>query len=186
MAFQQGAREVVGKWLFTLARCGAIGGTSGSRPPRSPCFPILPKVTIRGWRWGTWWQMPQGTRGTMTGAHLGDRGACRRRSCSASAAPREGGRRRGHADGRHHPRSIARLFSPDSATNMTRKLTTCFYAHGPDRTFLKRPPTLPSSQPPQASSLSSPHRPPEGTCTALKPHVSSVGRDRSGANALYT
>jgi len=46
----------------------------------------------------------------MTGAHLGGRGACRRRSCSATAAPREGARRRGHADGRHHPRSIARLF----------------------------------------------------------------------------
>ena len=75
----------------------------------------------------------------MTGAHLGDRGACRRRSCSATAAPREGGRRRGHADGRHHPRSIARFFPPNSATNMTRKFTTCFYAHGPDRTFLKRP-----------------------------------------------
>ena len=47
-------------------------------------------------------------------------------------------------------------------------------------------PALPSSPPPQASSLSSPHRPPEGTCTALKPHVASVGRDRSGVNALYT
>jgi len=40
----------------------------------------------------------------MAGAHLGGRGACRRRSCSATAAPREGARRRGHADGRHHPR----------------------------------------------------------------------------------
>ena len=55
----------------------------------------------------------------MTGAHLGDRGACRRRSCSATAAPREGGRRRGHADGRHHPRSIARLFSPNSDRRVT-------------------------------------------------------------------
>ena len=40
----------------------------------------------------------------MAGAHLGGRGAGRRRSCSATAAPREGARRRGHADGRHHPR----------------------------------------------------------------------------------
>ena len=39
----------------------------------------------------------------MTGAYLGGRGARRRRSCSATAAPREGGRRRGHRDGRHHP-----------------------------------------------------------------------------------
>ena len=54
--------------------------------------------------------MSQGTRGTMTGAHLGDRGACRRRSCSATAAPREGGRRRGHGDGRHHPRPQRSFF----------------------------------------------------------------------------
>ena len=46
-----------------------------------------PKVTIGGWRWGTWWEMSQGTRGTMTGAHLGGRGAGRRRSYSATAAP---------------------------------------------------------------------------------------------------
>ena len=75
----------------------------------------------------------------MTGAHLGGRGAGRRRSRSATAAPREGGRRRGHADGRHHPRSIARLFSPNSGSDMRRNFTTCFYAHGPDRTFLNRP-----------------------------------------------
>ena len=62
----------------------------------------------------------------MAGAHLGGRGAGRRRSCSATAAPREGGRRRGHADGRHHPRSIARLFSPNSATNMRRKFVPVF------------------------------------------------------------
>ena len=91
--------------LFTLARRGAIGGTSGSRPPRSPFVPTFPKkVTVGGWRWGTWWEISKGTRGAMTGAHLGDRGACRRRSCSATAAPREGGRRRGHGNGRHHPR----------------------------------------------------------------------------------
>ena len=41
----------------------------------------------------------------MTGAHLGGRGAGRRRGSAAIAAPREGGRRRrGHRDGRHHPR----------------------------------------------------------------------------------
>ena len=50
----------------------------------------------------------------MTGAHLGGRGAGRRRSCSATAAPREGGRRRGHGDGRHHPRPQRSFFSPNS------------------------------------------------------------------------
>ena len=74
----------------------------------------------------------------MTGAHLGDRGACRRRSRSATAAPREGGRRRGHADGRHHPRSVAAAFFAFSAPILGRNFT-CFYAHGPDRTFLNRP-----------------------------------------------
>ena len=75
----------------------------------------------------------------MTGAHLGDRGACRRRSRSATAAPREGGRRRGHADGRHHPRSVAAAFFAFSAYDLAGLFTTCFYAHGPDRTFLNRP-----------------------------------------------
>ena len=46
----------------------------------------------------------------MTGAHLGGRGACRRRSCSATAAPREGARRRGHADARHHPQSPTQVY----------------------------------------------------------------------------
>ena len=47
--------------------------------------------------------------------HLPARGgACRRRSCSATAAPREGGRRRGHGDGRHHPRPVAQFLSPNS------------------------------------------------------------------------
>ena len=63
--------------------------------------------------------MSQGTRGTMTGAHLGDHGACRRRSCSATAAPREGGRRRGHGDGRHHPQPVAQLFPPNSDRRVT-------------------------------------------------------------------
>ena len=62
----------------------------------------------------------------MTGAHLGGRGACRRRSRSATAAPREGGRRRGHADGRHHPRSVARLFSPFLPTILGRNFTSVF------------------------------------------------------------
>ena len=114
MAFEQGARGAVGDRLFTLARRGAIGGTSGSRPPRSPCAGVLPKVAVGGWRWGTWWEMSKLTRGTMTGAHLGGRGAGRRRSCSATAAPREGARRRGHADGRHHPRPQRSFFSPKS------------------------------------------------------------------------
>ena len=38
----------------------------------------------------------------MTGAHLVGRGVGRRRGSAAIAAPREGGRRSGHGDGRHH------------------------------------------------------------------------------------
>ena len=75
----------------------------------------------------------------MTGAHLGGRGACRRRSCSATAAPREGGRRCGHGDGRHHPRAAAQLFWQLLPTHMRRKKCGYISAHGPDRTFLKRP-----------------------------------------------
>jgi hypothetical protein len=126
MAFEQGARAAVGARLFALARRGAIGGTSGSRPPRSPYVGVLPKVAVGGWRWGKWWEMSKGPRGTMAGAHLGGRGAGRRRSCSATAAPREGGRRRGHADGRHHPRSVARLFSPFLPTILGRNFTIVF------------------------------------------------------------
>ena len=55
----------------------------------------------------------------MTGAHLGGRGAGRRRSCSATAAPREGARRRGHGDGRHHPRPQRSFFSPNSDRRVT-------------------------------------------------------------------
>ena len=62
----------------------------------------------------------------MTGAHLGDRGACRRRSRSATAAPREGGRRRGHADGRHHPRSVAAAFFAFSAHELGTYLPIVF------------------------------------------------------------
>ena len=87
MAFEQGARVAVGSRLFTLARRGAIGGPSGSRPPRSPYVGVLPKVAVGGWRWGKWWEMSKGTRGTMTGAHLGGRGAGRRCSCSATGPP---------------------------------------------------------------------------------------------------
>ena len=61
----------------------------------------------------------QGTRGTMTGAHLGGRGAYRRRSCSATAAPREGGRRRSRRDGRHHPRPQRSFFSPNYDRRVT-------------------------------------------------------------------
>ena len=38
----------------------------------------------------------------MTGAHLGGRGACRRRGSAAIAATRGVGGRRSHGDGRHH------------------------------------------------------------------------------------
>ena len=100
---------------------------------RTPDTPeVRSKVTRRGGRSTAWEEFmkmmkeptrnTQQTRQTMClppNRHLGDRGACRRRSCSASVAPREGGRRRGHADGRHHPRSIARLFSPNSDRRVT-------------------------------------------------------------------
>ena len=62
-------------------------GNIGVAPPRSKYVRVLPKVTINGWRWGTWWEMSKGTRETMTSAHLGGRGAGRRCSCSATAAP---------------------------------------------------------------------------------------------------
>ena len=89
MTFQQGARGVLGGCFFALARRGGVGGMSGSPPPlRRLCVPTFPKVAIGGWRWGAWWEMPTGMRETMTGAHLGGRGARRRRSCSAIAAPR--------------------------------------------------------------------------------------------------
>ena len=77
---------------------------SGSRPLRSKYVSVLPKVAIGGWRWGTWWEMSKGTRETMTGAHLGGRAVRQRRSCSAIAAPRGVGGRRGLGDGRHYPR----------------------------------------------------------------------------------
>ena len=44
----------------------------------------------------------KGTRDAMTGAHLGGRGACRRRGSAAIAATRGVGGRRSHGDGRHH------------------------------------------------------------------------------------
>ena len=63
--------------------------------------------------------MSKGTRRPMTGAHLGGRGVCRRRSCSAIAAPREVGRRGGHGDGRHHPRPQRSFFLPNSDRRVT-------------------------------------------------------------------
>ena len=81
---------------------GQSGGHRDRAPPRSPFVPTLPKVAIGGWSWGTWWEMSRGTRRQMTGAHLGGLGAGRRRGSAAIAAPREGGRRSGHGDGRHH------------------------------------------------------------------------------------
>ena len=124
MALAQGARAVVWVWLFTLARRGAIGGTSGSRPPRSPCFPILPEVTIRGWRWGTWWEMSQGTRETMIGAHLGGRGACRRRSSTKIAPPRRVCRRGIHGGGRHLPCKPNAKLAPISVTKPYSEIVT--------------------------------------------------------------
>ena len=81
----------------------------------------MPKVTISGWRWGTWWQMSKGTRETMTGAHLGGRGAGRRRGNTAEIATRGIGRRRGHGDGRHHVDLWRTLFCHVLATYTRRK-----------------------------------------------------------------
>ena len=61
----------------------------------------------------------KGNEGKMTGAHLGDHGACRQRSCSATAAPCEVARRRGHGDERHHPRPQRSFFSPNSDRRVT-------------------------------------------------------------------
>ena len=98
----------MGRGMGVVIRACKTWGNRGdigiAPPPRSPFVPTLPKVTISGWRWGTWWEMPQGTRETMTGAHLGGRGAGRQRGNTAEIAPREVGRRRGHGNGRHHPR----------------------------------------------------------------------------------
>ena len=57
----------------------------------------------------------------MTGAHLGGRGARRRRSYSATAAPRVVGERRGHSDGRHHVDLWRTLFWHVLATHTRRK-----------------------------------------------------------------
>ena len=48
MAFEQGARAAVGPRLFTLARRGAIGGTSGSPPPPESVCPNFAQSD--GWR----------------------------------------------------------------------------------------------------------------------------------------
>ena len=57
----------------------------------------------------------------MTGAHLGGRGAGRRRGSASIAAPREVGGRRGHGDGRHHVDLWRTLFWHVLATYMRRK-----------------------------------------------------------------
>ena len=75
----------------------------------------------------------------MTGAHLGGRGAGRRRSSAATAAPREGGRRRGHDDGRHHPRSAARLFSLNSDRRVTFIIVTKYMLMDHPHRFLSGP-----------------------------------------------
>ena len=111
----RGAGSGRGPCYLRSQDAGQSGEHRDRAPPGVRVFHILPKVAVGGWRWGKWWEMSKGTRGTMAGAHLGGRGAGRRRSCSATAAPREGARRRGHADGRHHPRSVARLFFVTSA-----------------------------------------------------------------------
>ena len=54
--------------------------------------------------------MSQGTRRPMTKPHLGGRGAGRQLGYTKIAAPRGVDRRRGHGDGRHHPRSVAQFF----------------------------------------------------------------------------
>ena len=93
-----------------LARRGGVGGTSGSRPPGVRVSLFCPKLRLAVGVGEHGGKCHRERGGTMTGAHLGDRGACRRRSCSATVAPREGARRRGHGDGRHHPRPQRSFF----------------------------------------------------------------------------
>ena len=47
--------------VLALARRGTRGnrGNIGIAPPRTPVANALPKVAIRCWRWGTWWEMPR-------------------------------------------------------------------------------------------------------------------------------
>ena len=95
----------------------------------------------------------------MTGAHLGGRGAGRRRSCSATAAPREGARRRGHGDGRHRPRPQRSFFLPNSDRRVTFVPVTkiMLMDHGPAPPLLNRPTKSDRSKP--APAAARPHPP---------------------------
>ena len=84
----RGAGSARGVFFCARKTWGRRGHVGIAPPLRRLYVPTFPKVAIGGWRWGAWWEMPKGMRETMTGAHLGGRGARRRRSCSAIAAPR--------------------------------------------------------------------------------------------------
>ena len=60
-------------------------------------------------------------RETMTGAHLGGRGAGRRRGTAAIAGLREIGGRRGHGDEHHHLRPQRSFFSPNF-----KRMSSCY------------------------------------------------------------
>ena len=110
----RGAGRVRGL-CFCARKTRGNRGNIGIAPPLESVCPNFAQSD--GWRLALGHMVGNVTgneRGAMTGAHLGDRGACRRRSCSATAAPREGARRRGHGDGRHHPRPQRSFFSPNS------------------------------------------------------------------------
>ena len=102
MAFGQGARAAVGARLFDARKTRGNRGNIGIAPPPESVCPHFAQSD--GWRLtlGHMVGNVKGNEGTMTGAHLGGRGAGRRRGSAAIAAPREVGRRRGHGDGRHH------------------------------------------------------------------------------------
>ena len=60
----------------------------------------------------------------MTKPHLGGRGAGRQRGNTAEIAPRVVGRRRGHRDGRHHPRPQRGFFTPNFGSTYNLEIVT--------------------------------------------------------------
>ena len=88
---------------------GASGACRDRAPPGTDMSTLCPTwrfLAVDVGCWGTWWEMPKGTRETMTGAHLGGRGAGagRRRTTplQRDRRTRVVGGRLGHGDGRHH------------------------------------------------------------------------------------
>ena len=75
----------------------------------------------------------------MTGAHLGGRGAGRQRGNTAEIATRVVGRRRGHRDGRHHPRPQRGFFSQNSDRRVTFIIVTKYMLMDHPHRFLSGP-----------------------------------------------